>query len=251
MSFQAIKVRIEPPVCFIRIERPDAGNSINRALVDEFQQALDGCDSASIHVVVVEGAPDVFCAGADFTDYSANEANAVDPQALYGVWECLASGPFISVAHVQGRATAGGVGFAAACDVVVASRDAQFSLTELLFGLYPACVLPFLARRVGFQRAHYMTLTTKTVTAEQALAWGLADECDADSEALLRKLLLRLRRLTKAGIRSYKAYAINLNPVVAQSRDGAVKANRALFADPVNRAAVRRFVETGLFPWEE
>jgi polyketide biosynthesis enoyl-CoA hydratase PksH len=251
MTFQTIKVRVEPPVCFIRIDRPDAGNSINRMLVDEFQRALKDCEADSIHVVVLEGTPDVFCAGADFTDYSADETNAVDPQALYDVWERLASGPFISVAHVQGKATAGGVGFAAACDVVLVNRAAQFSLTELLFGLYPACVLPFLARRVGFQRARYMTLTTKPVSAEQALQWGLADECDADSEALLRKLLLRLRRLPKAGIRSYKAYANSLNPIVAQSRPGAVAANRELFADPVNRAAVRRFVETGLFPWEE
>jgi polyketide biosynthesis enoyl-CoA hydratase PksH len=251
MSFQTLNVRIEPPVCFIRIERPDAGNSINRGLVEEFQRALTECDADSIHVVVVEGAPDVFCAGADFSDYSADENNAVDPQALYDVWERLASGPFISVAHVQGKATAGGVGFAAACDVVLASRAAQFSLTELLFGLYPACVLPFLARRVGFQRAHYMTLTTKPVSADQALQWGLADECDVDSEALLRKLLLRLRRLPKAGIRNYKAYASSLNPIVAQSCSSAVAANRELFADPVNRATVRRFVESGLFPWEE
>jgi polyketide biosynthesis enoyl-CoA hydratase PksH len=251
MNFQTIKVRIEPPVCFIRIDRSDAGNSINRLLVEEFQRVLKDCDADSIHVVVIEGAADVFCAGADFAEYSADDANAVDPQALYDVWESLSSGPFISVAHVQGKATAGGVGFAAACDIVLASRAAQFSLTELLFGLYPACVLPFLARRVGFQRAHYMTLTTKPVSAEQALQWGLADECDADSEALLRKLLLRLRRLSKTGIRGYKAYANSLNPIVAQSRHGAVAANRELFADPVNRAAVRRFVETGLFPWEE
>jgi polyketide biosynthesis enoyl-CoA hydratase PksH len=251
MSFQTIKVRVEPPVCVIRIDRPDSGNSVNRALVEEFQRALKECDADSIHVVVIEGAPDVFCAGADFADYAADETNAVDPQALYDVWERLATGPFISVAHVQGKATAGGVGFAVACDVVLANRAAQFSLTELLFGLYPACVLPFLARRVGFQRAHYMTLTTKPVTAEQALVWGLADECEADSEALLRKLLLRLRRLPKAGIRNYKAYANSLNPIVAQSRPVAIESNRALFADPVNRAAVRRFVETGLFPWEE
>jgi polyketide biosynthesis enoyl-CoA hydratase PksH len=251
MSFRTLKVRIEPPVYVIRIDRPDAGNSINRALVEEFSRALNECEADSIHVVVVEGSADVFCAGADFADYAVDESNAVDPQALYDVWERVASGPFISVAHVQGKATAGGVGFAAACDVVLASRSAQFSLTELLFGLYPACVLPFLSRRVGFQRAHYMTLTTKPVSAEQALQWGLADECDADSDALLRKLLLRLRRLPKAGIRNYKAYAVSLNPIIAQSRPGAVEANRELFADPVNRAAVRRFVESGLFPWEE
>ena len=62
--------------------------------------------------------------------------------------------------------------------------------------------------------------------------------------------MLRLRRLSKAGIRNYKAYANALNPILTQSRVAAVAANRELFADPANREAIRRFARTGLFPWE-
>jgi polyketide biosynthesis enoyl-CoA hydratase PksH len=244
-------VRLEPPVCIIQIDRTNADNAINRMLVEDFRAALTACEAPSVHVVVVEGLPQVFCLGADFADYAEDERNAVDPDALYEVWERLACGPFVSIAHVRGKANAGGVGFVAACDIVLADSSAQFGLSELLFGVYPACVLPFLMRRVGFQNAHYMTLTTKTVTAEQAQSFGLVDECAADSAALLRQHLVRLRRLSKAGIRSYKAYANTLNPVLTQSRAVAVAANRALFADPVNREAIRRFARTGLFPWED
>jgi polyketide biosynthesis enoyl-CoA hydratase PksH len=252
MSDETIKLRVEPPVCTITIDRADANNGINRTLVDEFRQALAACERPAVHVVVVEGLPEVFCSGADFHDYAEDtERNAVDPDALYEVWERLASGPFVSIAQVRGKANAGGVGFAAACDIVLADSSAQFSLSELLFGVYPACVLPFLIRRVGFQRAHYMTLTTKPVTAAQALDWGLVDDCEADSAALLRRHLLRLRRLSKAGIRNYKAYANALNPILTQSRAAAVTANRELFADPASREAIARFVRTGLFPWEE
>jgi polyketide biosynthesis enoyl-CoA hydratase PksH len=251
MTFETIKLRLEPPVCTIQIDRAAASNSINRTLVDECGQALATCEEPSVHIVVIEGLPEVFCSGADFHDYAEDAArNAVDPDALYQLWQRLACGPYISIAHVRGKANAGGVGFAAACDIVLADTAAQFSLSELLFGVYPACVLPFLIRRVGFQRAHYMTLTTKPVMVEQALDWGLVDDGAADSAALLRKHLLRLRRLQKTGIRSYKTYANALNPILTQSRAAAVAANRDLFADPANRAAIGRFARTGLFPWE-
>jgi polyketide biosynthesis enoyl-CoA hydratase PksH len=251
MNFETIKLRVEPPICTVTIDRADANNSINRKLVDEFQQALAACVEPSVHVVVIEGGPEVFCSGADFHELAEDERNAVDPDALYDLWQRLACGPFVSIAQVRGKANAGGVGFVAACDIVLADSSAQFSLSELLFGVYPACVLPFLIRRIGFQRAHYMTLTTKPVTVQQALDWGLVDDFEADGAALLRKHLLRLRRLSKTGIRSYKAYASSLDPILTQSRAAAVTANREMFADPANREAIQRFARTGLFPWEE
>lgn len=252
MTFETLQLRTEPPVCFIKINRADANNAINGTLVAEFEQALATCGDSSIHVLVLEGLPAVFCSGADFQDYADTDAHTMpDPQALYDLWARLGSGPFVSIAHVQGKANAGGVGFAAACDIVLADRSAQFSLSELLFGLFPACVLPFLIKRVGLQKAHYLTLTTAPITAQQAAQWGLVDDCADDSEALLRKHLLRLRRLSKAGIRNYKAYINTLNPIVTQSRSAAIAANRDLFADPNNRETIRRFVRTGLFPWED
>lgn len=77
---------------------------------------------------------------------------------------------------------------------------------SLLFGLYPACVLPFLIHRIGRQKAHYMTLMTKPISVQEASEWGLIDAYDAESDVLLRKHLLRLRRLNKKGIAHYKQF---------------------------------------------
>src|SRR3546814_790243 len=95
-----------------------------------------------------------------------------------------------------------------------------------------------------------MTLTTRPVPVQQALEWGLVDACDSNSEDLLRKHLLRLRHLSKTGIRRYKTYMNGLNPILMQSRQAAVATNRALFSDPENLATIRRLSQTGLFPWE-
>jgi polyketide biosynthesis enoyl-CoA hydratase PksH len=120
----------------------------------------------------------------------------------------------------------------------------------LLFGLMPACVLPFLVRRVGFAKANYMTVMTQPVPAEQAQQWGLVDACDANSENLLRKQLLRLRRLDKDAIARYKRYASSLDDGLRASRLKALEANVEVFSDPDNLQKISRYVKTGKFPWD-
>jgi polyketide biosynthesis enoyl-CoA hydratase PksH len=133
---------------------------------------------------------------------------------------------------------------------VLADETAQFSLSELLFGLYPACVLPFLIRRVGFQKAHYLTLMTQPIPVKQAFEWGLVDAWEPASETLLRRHLQRLRRLTKPAIQNYKAYMGRINVPLLDLKPAAVAANREIFSDAGNLQAITRYVEQGLFPWE-
>jgi polyketide biosynthesis enoyl-CoA hydratase PksH len=251
--YQTLRVRWQEAICFIQFHRPDANNTINAELVLELRRALKECEK-SASVVVLEGLPEVFCFGADFQQISAGvaagEENMNDPGKLYDIWNQLATGPFVSIAHVRGKANAGGVGFVAACDVVLADETARFSLSELLFGVFPACVLPFLVRRIGFQRAHYLTLMTQPITVQQAHAWGLVDAYEAQSDGLLRKHLLRLRRLSKSAIQLYKEYMNELHGSLGEDRERAIAGNQRVFSDPKNLQAISRYVEKGLFPWE-
>lgn len=253
MSYQTLKVRLQETVCFIQFYRPEAGNTINECLVREFNQVLDLC-TQDITVIIVEGLPDVFCLGADFQDIHAGRSgkkeNSNDAEALYDLWMRLATGPYITIAHVKGKANAGGVGFVAACDIVLSDDTALFSLSELLFGLFPACVLPFLIRKIGFQKANYLTLMTKPVTVTEAQTWGLVDAHEQQSDSLLRVHLLRLRRLSKNAISSYKQYLLVLNPFLSQSRSPAIAANKDIFSDLRNLELISKYVETGQFPWE-
>ncbi len=252
--FQTIEVRSEDALYRIRFNRPEARNTINDRLIEECHQALDEAESNAT-VVILEGSPEIFCFGADFQGMQAaaaagNGPKESNPEPLYALWQRLATGPFATVAHVRGLANAGGIGFVAACDVVVADVGARFSLSELLFGLLPACVLPFLIRRIGHQRAHYLTLMTQPISAEQALQWGLADAIGPDSEAILRKHLLRLRRLSKPALTRYKNYQSDLSGFLTTWKPQAIAANQAVFADRRNMEGILRYVETGKFPWE-
>ncbi len=252
-KYQTIQVGSDGSVFTLKIHRPEANNTINNLLAEECLDFLQTYQE-QITVLVMEGLPEVFCFGADFEaineTLTQGEGKGETPETLYDVWLKLATGPFISVAHVRGKANAGGIGFVAACDIVLAEENAVFSLSELLFGLMPACVLPFLIRRVGFQNAHYMTLMTQPVTAVQAEKWGLVDACEANSGNLLRKHLLRLRRLSKNAILRYKAYINELDNTLVCHKAPALAANRSVFSDTENLAKITRFVETGALPWE-
>lgn len=252
---KALDATIEDGVCWVRFNRPEARNTITPDLISELHQVFDTCEG-TVGVVVLEGGSEDFCFGADFAGISSGGAE--DPHAdrqhvrdLYRLWLRMTDAPFVVVAHVRGRANAGGVGFVAAGDVVVAGDAAAFSLSELLFGLFPAMVLPFLIRRVGFQKAHYLTLMTKPIPATQAANWGLVDACGPRSETLLRQHLSRLKRIPPESIQRYKRYLSRIDPVAPPEREEtAVGANLEVFADPANLQRVSRFVELGVYPWE-
>lgn len=253
-TFDTIRVKLEDDICFIQIYRPDDNNTINDLLIQEFSEVLTQCEQ-SVKVIVIEGLPEVFCFGADFKELQTDVHNpALDqqqnPEPLYNLWLQLSSGPYITIAHVRGKANAGGIGFVAACDVVLCEEKAIFSLSELLFGLMPACVLPFLIRRMGFSKANYLTLMTQPISAKQAQEWGLVDAFEINSENLLRKHLLRLRRLSKTGITRYKRYMNSLNNSLEISKPEAIAANIEVFSDQSNLEKITRFVKTGQFPWE-
>ena len=252
LEYETIRVRFEDSICHVRIDRPEADNTINDRLVAELDEVLTVCEDRAT-VVVLSGSAEVFCFGADFKAIAASKTPATGdagPGPLYDLWLRMATGPYVTISHVRGKANAGGIGFVAASDIVIADDTALFSLSELLFGLYPACVLPFLVRRVGIQKANYMTLMTQPVSARQACEWGLVDACEANSEPLLRRHLQRLRRLSKPAIRSYKTYMRGIGDSLQGLKAPAVAANIGMFSDPANLQAILHYIEHGVFPWE-
>jgi polyketide biosynthesis enoyl-CoA hydratase PksH len=82
------------------------------------------------------------------------------------------------------------------------------------------------------------------------LDWGLVDACEAKSENLLRKQLLRLRLLPKTGITRYKNYINSLDSALVDAKPKALAANIEVFSDQDNLAKIARYVKSGLFPWE-
>ncbi len=247
-DYKTIKVRYDHPVCFLQLYRPESKNTINGHLISECHNVLDRYRD-SMTILVLEGLPEMFCFGVDFEEVRSHSSEEVsgewNSESLYNLWLRMANDSFVTISHVQGKVNAGGMGFIAASDIVIADDMAMFSLSELLFGIIPACVLPFLIRRVGFQKANYMTLTTHTVSAKQAYDWGIVDIYGDRSDNLLRKELLRLRGIPKKGISRYRQYISKLYSILQNSKKSALSTNREIFTDPEVKKRVLRFLETG------
>lgn len=250
VSFKASSATSGEDICFIQMHRPEANNTINGELIEEIWQVIKTYRE-QVKIIVLSGLPEVFCFGADFAAMANEEPQVGEgPQPLYDLWRELSFGPFVTIAHVRGKANAGGIGFVAACDLVLSETRAEYSLSEMLFGLMPAYVMPFLIRRIGFQRAHAMTISTTPVSATEAKSWALVDDVDDDAQGLLNRHLRRLRRLNKKAIARYKDYLADMDHEIAVNRPKAIVANEKVFHDQENMAKISRYVTTGQFPWE-
>lgn len=252
MTYKTIIVTSQAPVLTMTFNRAAARNAITQTMVTECRAALDDPAHADLSIVVWRGHADSFCVGADFAAHidTADNHDAVDAQMLYELWQSITTDSRIHIALVHGQVSGGGVGFVSACDISMASTDATFSLPELLFGLFPACVLPFLTRRIGWQAAHVMTLTTKPIDAKAAQEKGLIDDYSTDPNTLLRKLLVRLRHLDRQAIGRYKAFASQAQATIETLKPMAITANKALFSDARVRQALQDFHTLGKLPFQ-
>jgi len=239
----------EDGVSTLVFTRPERDNALDEEMLAMAERALDEAGQRT-GLLVIAGLPEVFCTGADLADMSGGAAGGHDPDRLFRLWQRMVEGDVITVAHVRGRAAAGGIGFAAAADFVVADTSTTFALPEMLFGLVPAMVIPFLARRIGSHRAHAMALSTRTIDVVTAANWGLVDDYGERSGATLGRLMYRLRRIPRDAVAPYKAYVGELLQPVGATREAAVATNLRRFSDPLVRERIRDFSVNGVMPWE-
>lgn len=253
MECDTLRVRRQPHVLTVQIHRPEANNSINAQLTAELLNVLKAADlDEAVRVVVLEGLPDTFCTGLDFQEVAAGGDLHIEQEAgsYYDVLREMARSSKVMVSLVAGKVNAGGLGFVAASDLVIGGKNATFGLSELLFGLLPACVLPFLIRRVGFQKAQLLALTTQTISVTEAHRWGLVDEWGDDPEHVFRRYLPRLTRLSPIAVRRLKTYMTELWIIRDQTREFAVDTISGLLNDSRTQEKIRRFVAEGELPWQ-
>ena len=238
----------------IVIDRPEAGNSINATLVDEISAVLQALENDnSVGCVILSAAGDHFCSGMDFSALlgTTDESAIVDQSNRY--FELLVQMTTSSkaiVCVVDGQVDAGGIGLVAASDIVIATEQASFGLSEALFGLLPACLLPVLSRRLSHQKAQYLAMTTQRIDAACAHRYGLVDELADDARDALRKSMLRLRRITPETIGALKRYMNQLCPLDTEIKNLAVSTSTALMRSAQVRGNISKYMEQGIFPWQ-
>ncbi|MFO7732751.1 MAG: enoyl-CoA hydratase/isomerase family protein [Candidatus Aminicenantes bacterium] len=200
-TFETLQVERDGRVTRLWLNRPAVRNAFNAVMVRELRKALEDVRrDDEVRVVVLSGRGSSFCSGADLNWMReiinfTYEQNLGETMELAEALHELYSLPKPTVARVNGPAIGGGTGFVSACDIVVASTEARFGLSEVKIGVVPAAISPYVVRRMGESRARQYFLTGERMDGRRALEVGLANivaepaGLDAAVEAVVGSLL--------------------------------------------------------------
>ena len=192
MSFENILVEFDGPLMWVTLNRPAEANAISIAMGQEFCAAVELAElNPGIHVLILQGAGRIFCAGGDVAMMDAAAEPAVFlrelAETMHRGLRQLARSRLVTVAVVDGYAAGAGLGLALNADVVLASERAAFLCAYGAVGLTPDCGVSYLLPQVvGPRRATQMALLGRSVSAEEGLSWGLVTEVVAHSDLVAR-----------------------------------------------------------------
>ena len=175
MDYSSILVETHGKVGLIRLNRPQALNALNSALIGELNQALDSFEAdRGIGCVVITGSEKAFAAGADIKEMQSKTYLASYLDDFITSWEQVTRARKPIIAAVAGFALGGGCELAMMCDFILAADTAKFGQPEIKLGVVPgAGGTQRLTRYVGKSKAMEMCLTGRMIDAAEAERCGL------------------------------------------------------------------------------
>jgi len=182
----AVLYQLDGGIARITLNRPEKRNALNEALVAGLKDHLHQAnDNAAVRVVVISGAGQDFCSGADLAALQRiSEAsvadNVDDARSLMELFMLMRRVTVPLVAAVRGKALAGGCGLASACDIVIASTNARFGYPEVKIGFVPAMVTAILRRNVSEKRAFELLTRGAEISAVEAKEFGFVNQVLAE-----------------------------------------------------------------------
>ena len=184
-----LTLAVSDGIATVTLNRPDARNSVTRAMWAALPGLMDRlADDEAVRVVVVTGAGDHFCGGADIAEFPVVFATPADARAyndlVHAGQEALTRVPRPTIAAIRGVAVGAGCGLAMACDLRFATPDARLAMPPAKLGAnYPFAGTRQLVHLVGPARAKDMLYSGRMVAADEALRIGLIDRIAADLDA--------------------------------------------------------------------
>ncbi len=179
---------LQDRVVIISLNRISKHNAFDNHLLAALQQALVVANNNSqARVIILKAKGKHFSAGADLAwmqrmaEFSEAE-NHSDAMLLARVMYSLNQSPKPTIAMVQGAAFGGGAGLVAACDIAIASTEAQFCFSEVKLGLIPAVISPYVVKAIGERAAKHLFMTAETFDGKQAKKLKLVQHCVALEE---------------------------------------------------------------------
>jgi methylglutaconyl-CoA hydratase len=172
--YTTIELEKKDDLGIIWLNRPQIHNAFNEVMIKELMEMFDEIGQMNdIRIVVLRGRGKSFCAGADLNwmrdvagySYGQNFAESLNlSKCFYAIYTCAK--PTMAIVH--GAAIGGANGLLAACDFAYADNNTTFSLSEVKIGIVPACISPYVTKRVGEYGSKELMLTGKRFKGPEA-----------------------------------------------------------------------------------
>ena len=225
---------VKDSVAVITINRPEALNALNSAVLDELNAVIDGIDTGVVRAVVLTGAGEKsFVAGADIGEMSTLTKAEGEAFGKKGndVFRKLETLPVPVIAAVNGFALGGGCELSMSCDFRICSDNAVFGQPEVGLGITPGFGgTQRLARLIGPGYAKQMIYTARNIKADEALRIGLVNQIVPQAElmATAEKMAAGIAKNAPIAVRQCKKA---VNEGLELDMDKAIELEEKLFGD--------------------
>jgi enoyl-CoA hydratase len=248
MSYQNIAVETRGRVGVVRLNRPQALNALNAALVAELTSAMDAFEADSnVGCIVITGSEKAFAAGADIKEMVDKSFMDAFMSDFVGRWDRVAHVRKPVIAAVAGFALGGGCELAMQCDLIIAADNAKFGQPEIKLGVIPGIGgTQRLTRAIGKAKAMDLILTGRMMDAQEAERSGLVARvvplADLMSEAIkaaetIASMSLPALMVAKESVN--RAFEISLAEGIRFER----RVFHALFATEDQKEGMAAFIE--------
>ena len=212
--FQTIIYNKRGPVAEIQLNRPHVHNAFNTTMRDGLYQALEAArDDSDIGAILLSGIGKSFCAGADLTEFGTapSVVAARDARWSRDLWGLFLDMNKPLIVAIHGHCIGSGLEMALLCDLRLAATDASFAMPEANLGLTPAAGgTQTLPRILGHSKALHLLLAGQSITAQEALKYGLVTRL-THPERLKQDALALANRLASLDVQAVKALKKAIN----------------------------------------
>lgn len=215
-----VLVSVDGPVATLTLNRPDKRNAVRMSMWAAINAHITALiEDPEVRILVVKGAGDHFCAGADISELT-NGPGGEYARVNWNAEEALANFPGPTIAMIRGNCVGGGVSIATACDIRIASTDSIFGITPAKLGIvYPTNALERAVRLLGASATKHLMYSGELIDANRAARIGLIDEL-LDPAELEGRVTQLVTTLVERSALTQVASKAMIDEVV---RDGRVK----------------------------
>ena len=256
MAYENIIVETKGRVGVIRLNRPNALNALNRALIAELTQAVEAFEAdAKIGCLLITGSDKAFAAGADIKEMADKTFMDAYGANFTAEWDRVARARKPVVAAVAGFALGGGCELAMQCDVVIAADTAKFGQPEIKLGVIPGIGgTQRLTRAVGKAKAMDLVLTGRMMDAAEAERSGLVARV-VPAASLMDEAMKAAETIAGLSLPSLMAAKEAINVSQESGLNEGLRFERrifhALFATEDQKEGMKAFVEKRKADWKQ